>query len=62
MIHFLGLSPNSNPGGVTSDEQGLAQETQNLGSHQTPIQEALGISWRKTKKKLIFINHQSFIT
>ena len=48
-------------GRVTSDEQSRAQETQNLGSHRTPIQEALGISWTTTRRKLISINHQSFI-
>ena len=46
--------------GVTLDEQGRAQETQKSVSHQTPIQEALGISWRRAQRKLIFINHQSF--
>ena len=41
-------------GGVTSDEQGRAQETQKLDSYQTPIQEALGISWRRTLRKAHF--------
>ena len=40
----------------------MSKKTQKLGSHQTPIQEALGMSWKRTRRELIFINHQSFIT